>query len=158
MDFAGENLDGTPMAMSEFRGKPMVLVVWGSWCAPCRVEAPELVKAAVELGPTAQFVGINIRDLGVANSRSFVRRFNVPYPSFFSPDGRAMLAFSGTLSPRSIPAFVILDAEGRIAASIIGPLPSRRTLLALVDTVVAESANGSIGGPADEPEDGPERG
>ena len=64
-----------------------------------------------------------------------MRRFAVPYPSFYSPDGRALLAFQGTLTPNSIPSFVVLDAEGRVAASIIGALPSATTLVDLVDEV-----------------------
>ncbi len=65
-------------------------------------------------------MGVNIRDASTSQARSFVRRFSVPYPSFYSPDGRALLAFRGTLTPNSIPSFVVLDAEGRVAASIIG--------------------------------------
>jgi hypothetical protein len=56
----------------------------------------------------------------------------VPYPSVYSADGKALLQFQGTLGPRTIPAFVVLDDEGRIAASIIGSLPSTQTLVDLV--------------------------
>ncbi len=138
----GEDLEGRQLSLEEFRGTPVVAVVWGSWCAPCRAEAPEVVAAANELGEDAQFVGLNIRDSSPEQAQSFVRTFEVPYPSYFSPDGRAMLAFSGTLTPNSIPSFVVLDAEGRVAASIIGELPSRLTLTDLVEDVAAERADG----------------
>jgi hypothetical protein len=49
-----------------------------------------------------------------------------------------MLAFTGVLTIRSIPSFVVLDAEGRAAATIIGRLPSRTTLVQLVEDVVGE--------------------
>jgi thiol-disulfide isomerase/thioredoxin len=139
---AGRDLEGDRLTTTEFRGKPVVAVVWGSWCAPCRAEAPDVVGAANELGDRAQFVGINIRDSSTQQARSFVRTFEVPYPSYFSPDGEAMLAFSGTLTPNSIPSFVVLDAEGRVAASIIGELPSRTTLVEVVEDVVAEQGDG----------------
>jgi hypothetical protein len=100
------------------------------------------VAAARELGNRAQFVGINIRDSSTEQARSFVRTFEVPYPSYFSPDGEAMLAFAGTLTPNSIPSFVVLDAEGRVAASIVGELPSRTTLVEVVEDVVAEQRDG----------------
>jgi len=138
----GKDLEGMPLSTSDFRGKPVVAVVWGSWCAPCRAEAPDVVAAARELGDRAQFVGINIRDASADQARSFVRTFDVPYPSYFSPDGEAMLAFSGTLTPNSIPSFVVLDAEGRVAASIIGELPSRTTLVEVVEDVAAEQRDG----------------
>jgi len=135
---SGRDLEGDRLSTEQFRGKPVVAVVWGSWCAPCRAEAPDVVAAAREVGDRAQFVGINIRDASTDQARSFVRTFDVPYPSYFSPDGEAMLAFSGTLTPNSIPSFVVLDAEGRVAASIIGELPSRTTLVEVVEDVADE--------------------
>jgi thiol-disulfide isomerase/thioredoxin len=140
---SGRDLEGDRLSTADFRGEPVVVVVWGSWCAPCRAEAPDVVAAANELGDRAQFVGINIRDSSTEQARSFVRTFEVPYPSFFSPDGEAMLAFSGTLTPNSIPSFVVLDAEGRVAASVIGRLPSQQTLVDLAHDVVDETDHGS---------------
>jgi thiol-disulfide isomerase/thioredoxin len=138
----GRDLEGERLSTADWRGKPVVAVVWGSWCAPCRAEAPDVVAAAREVGDRAQFVGINIRDASPEQARSFVRTFDVPYPSYYSPDGEAMLAFSGTLTPNSIPSFVVLDAEGRVAASIIGELPSRTTLVEVVEEVAAETRDG----------------
>ncbi len=138
----GSDLDGKDLDLASFRGKPVVVVVWGSWCTPCRAEAPDVVGAANELGDRAQFVGINIRDGSTEQASSFVRRFRVPYPSYFSPDGRALLSFRGTLTPNSIPSFVVLDQQGRVAASIIGQLPSRTTLVEVVKDVAEERADG----------------
>jgi thiol-disulfide isomerase/thioredoxin len=138
IELAGEDLEGDPLELADFRGEPVVVTVWGSWCAPCREEAPEVVAAAGELGEDAQFVGINLRDSNQAQAQGFVRTFDVPYPSFYSPDGKAMLAFDGTLTPNSIPSFVVLDEEGRVAASIVGTLPSRTTLVELVRDVMEQ--------------------
>jgi thiol-disulfide isomerase/thioredoxin len=131
----GEGLDGEQLDLADWHGKPVVVVVWGSWCTPCRDEAPEVVAAADQLGAAAQFVGVNIRNNSTADSQAFVRRWEIPYPSFYSPTGEALLAFSGTLSANSIPSFVVLDADGRVAASIIGRLPSTTTLVQLVEGV-----------------------
>jgi thiol-disulfide isomerase/thioredoxin len=138
----GEDLDGDPLAVQDFRGKPVVLVVWGSWCAPCRDEAPDVVGAAEELGDNVQFVGINIRDASTAQAQAFTRRFDVDFPSFYSPSGEALLAFPGVLGLRTIPAFAVLDADGRVAASIIGKLPSRQTLVDVTKDVVDETSDG----------------
>ena len=62
----------------------------------------------------------------------------MPYPSFYSPDGTALLPFAGTLNPRSIPSTVVLDAEGRIAASVNGRVPTTQTLVDLVEKVLDE--------------------
>jgi thiol-disulfide isomerase/thioredoxin len=145
IELTGDDLAGKPLDIADFRGKPVVVAVWGSWCGPCRGEAPDVVAAANELGDRAQFVGINLRDSSTDNAQSFVRSFEVPYPSFYSPDGQAMLQFPGTLGPRTIPAFVVLDQDGRIAASILGELPSTQTLVDLVADVEDTSKQSADG-------------
>jgi len=145
VELSGTDLDGKPLDVADFRGKPVVVVVWGSWCGPCRGEAPEVVAAAKELGDSAQFVGINLRDSSTTAAQAYVRSFGVPYPSIYSPDGKAMLQFPGTLGPRTIPAFVVLDGDGRTAASIIGKLPSKQTLVDLVTDVEGTSKQSADG-------------
>ena len=142
IDYEGEDLDGNPLALSDYRGAPVVVVVWGAWCGPCRAEAPDVVAAAEELEGEADFVGLDIRDPSPVNAQSFVRTFDVPYRSFYSPDGKAMLPFRGVLTPNSIPSFVVLDEDGRVAASIIGQLPSTDTLVELTRDVAAGTARG----------------
>ena len=75
-----------------------------------------------------------------------VRRFGVTYPSFWSPDGEALLAFPGVLGLRTIPAFAILDAQGRVAGSIIGRLPSQQTLVDLTEGVDQKATGQSRNG------------
>ncbi|NYD43489.1 TlpA family protein disulfide reductase [Nocardioides panaciterrulae] len=137
VQLTGEDLDGKPLDLTDLRGKPTVVVVWGAWCVDCRAEAPQLVAAAKRLGDRAGFVGIDVRDGSPEQAQSFVRHFGVPYRSFYSPDGRALLQFQGTLSPRTIPSTVVLDGDGRIAASIIGQIPSTTTLVDVVEDVAA---------------------
>lgn len=138
IELTGESLEGEPLSLADLRGQATVVNVWWSGCAPCRTEMPKLVDAARDTEGTATFVGIDIRDSSPEQAQSFVRHFEVPYPSFFSPDGKALLAFAGTLSPNTIPSTVVLDAEGRIAAAVIGEIPSTLTLTDLVEEVAAE--------------------
>ncbi|MBC9732972.1 TlpA family protein disulfide reductase [Nocardioides marmotae] len=133
VDLTGTDLAGQDVDLADLRGKPVVLPVWGSWCVPCRAEAPDVVAAAEELEGTASFVGINIRDTE-GGAQAFQREFGVPYPSIVD-DGLALLAFTGTLTPYTVPAFVVLDEQGRVGASILGELPSTQTLVDLVDEV-----------------------
>ena len=134
-EVSGLTIDGEPVALSDHAGKIVVVNVWGSWCPPCRAEAPDLVRAANQL-PDDQvaFLGINSRDLSKAAARAFVRRYDVPYPSIYDQKGRTLLAFRGTLTPNSIPSTVIVDAEGRVAASVLGEV-STSTLVGLVEEV-----------------------
>jgi thiol-disulfide isomerase/thioredoxin len=144
--YDGEDLDGNPLSLEDHRGKPVVLVVWGSWCGDCRLEAPMVQEATDELGEEVQFLGLNLRDADPANAQAYVRAFDIDYPSFYSPDGDVIEAFPGVLTIQAIPAFVVLDGEGRVAASILGRLPSKQTLVDLVSDVVAESTGESARG------------
>lgn len=142
VELEGEDLQGEELSLEELRGEPVVVVVWGSWCAPCRAEVDDVVAAAEQLDGDARFVGLNIRDSSPAQAQAFVRNHAVPYPSFYSPDGKAMLAFDGALTPNSIPSFVVLDDRGRVAASIIGTLPSTTTLVELTRDVMEGTVDG----------------
>jgi thiol-disulfide isomerase/thioredoxin len=134
----GTDLEGEEVDLAALRGKPVVVNVWASWCPPCRVEQPDLNEAAAELGDRVAFVGLNIRDASRDNAAAYVRNLDVPYRSVYSADGAALLPFAGTLTPRSIPSTVVLDAEGRIAASVNGRIPTTQTLLSLVEAVLDE--------------------
>ena len=137
-EVSGETLDGKPISLDDYRGKTVVVNVWGSWCAPCRSEAPDLVAASKELGRDGvAFVGIDSRDLDRAAAQAFVRRFEVPYPSIYDQQGKTLLAFRGTLSPNAIPSTVVIDSQGRVAASIIGET-TKATLVGLVRDVMTE--------------------
>lgn len=140
IEIVGEDLDGQPLDLADLRGKPVVVNVWWSACPPCRKEMPYLVEASERTSEIANFVGINIRDGSTSQAKSFVRKFDVPYPSFFSPDGKALLPFSGTVPPNAIPSTVVLDAEGRVAASFIGEVPSALTLVNVVEDVAGAKA------------------
>ncbi len=134
-EVAGETLDGEPIALSDFAGQVVVVNVWGSWCAPCRAEAPMLAEAARDLAKDdVAFLGIDSRDPSRSAAQAFVRRFDLPYPSIYDQQGETLLAFRGTLNPNAIPSTVIIDREGRVAASVLGEI-TRTTLYDLVEEV-----------------------
>ena len=130
---SGTTLSGKETSLSDYRGKVVVVNVWGSWCPPCRAEAPMLAEAARDLaGQGVVFLGINSRNPERAGPLAFERRYKTPYDSIYDPDGRTLLAFHGTLSPNSIPSTLVIDRQGRVAASVIGEI-TRATLYDLVE-------------------------
>jgi thiol-disulfide isomerase/thioredoxin len=135
---SGTTLDGQKLSLASYAGKVVVVNVWGAWCPPCRAEADDLAAAARELAAKGVvFVGINTRDASQDNARSFERRYDVPYPSIYDPGGRNLLAFRRTLTPNAIPSTVVIDAQGRVAASILGEVTSKNTLVDLVEDVAS---------------------
>jgi thiol-disulfide isomerase/thioredoxin len=132
IDLSGTTLTGDRLDLATLRGKPVVLNVWGSWCPPCRKEAPDLQAAAAELTGKAAFVGIATRD-EKANALAYERRFKVTYPSLLDR-GDLLLSLRGAVSAQSPPVTLVLDAQGRIAARWVGPV-TRLTLVGMVDDV-----------------------
>ena len=132
-EVAGRTLDGKRVSLADFRGKVVVVNVWGSWCGPCRAEAPMLAQASRDLaGKGVVFLGIDSRDPSKDAAKAFVRRFDVPYPSLYDQQGSTLLAFRGTLTPNSVPSTVVVDPQGRVSGSVLGSL-TRTTLDDLVD-------------------------
>lgn len=141
IDLQGEDLDGNPVDLLSMRGKVVVVNVWGSWCPPCRQEAPALADVADRMtGKDVAFLGIAIREKSQADSEAFVRSFDIPFPSIYDPTGIALLAFNGDVPPQAIPSTLVLDREGRIAARVLGPIPTATTLRSMIEKVVAEDA------------------
>jgi thiol-disulfide isomerase/thioredoxin len=132
----GTTLDGATWHSADAAGKVIVYNVWGSWCAPCRAEAAELVAAANRTSGTSVFVGLNTRDLDTAAPKAFVRAFDVPYPNLYDPDGALLLTFSSQLPANAIPSTLVVDPSGKVAARIIGAT-TQATLVGLIDDLAA---------------------
>ncbi|WP_112248176.1 TlpA family protein disulfide reductase [Kribbella monticola] len=131
-DFKGTTLDGKEWDFADQAGKVVVLNVWGSWCPPCRKEAPDLSAASRELGPSVQFIGLNTRDLDKAPPLKFVQEFGVPFPSIYDPNGKQLLRFRGQkISASSIPSTLVIDKQGRVAARVLGAV-TKDTLIGMV--------------------------
>jgi thiol-disulfide isomerase/thioredoxin len=122
------------ISTQDYRGKVVVINVWGSWCPPCRKEAPDLQAASVETKDIAQFVGITSKDYDPAPAEAFVRSFKITYPSIYDPTGKVLLAFAGELPPSAIPSTMIIDREGRLAVRVLSEV-SKITLVDMINDV-----------------------
>ena len=138
-ELSGETITGGKASLADYRGKVVVINVWGSWCPPCRAEAPNLVKvAAADEAKGVQFLGINTRDLTKSNAVSFANRFGITYPNLYDPPGKLLLRFpKGNINPQSLPGTLVIDREGRIAARALKSL-SEDELNQLIDPIAAE--------------------
>ncbi len=144
VELAGPTLDGETLDLAALRGKVVVINVWGSWCPPCRKEAPVLKAVSDDLvgddpaSSDVAFVGIDTRDSDAA-AKAFLENVGITYPNIVDPDGVLLLAFKGDLNPNAIPSTLLLDKQGRVATRIVGEV-SEGTLRALIEPLVAEQA------------------
>ncbi|MFD7102163.1 TlpA family protein disulfide reductase [Streptomyces celluloflavus] len=138
-ELSGETTTGKKLAVADYKGKVVILNIWGSWCGPCIGEAPNFAKVANETKDKGvQFIGINTRDAEKSQAVTFEEEHKVPYPSLFDPAGKLMLRFpKGSLNPQSIPTTIAVDRQGKIAARSIGPL-TEDDLRKMVDPLIAE--------------------
>jgi thiol-disulfide isomerase/thioredoxin len=128
---AGTTLTGARLSLSQDAGHVVVMNFWGSWCSPCRAEAPTLGTLARQFRSRGvRFVGVDIRD-SPANARAFLGDFNIGYPSLNDPGDEIALAFRGAVTPAGIPTTLVIGRDGRIAARVIGQVsyPGLRGLI-----------------------------
>lgn len=135
---AGRLIQGGEFDSTEHPDTVLVFNVWGSWCAPCREEAPALQAVWEETRERGvQFVGVNVEDNDAA-ARAFEREFGITYPSITTADsGPVLLALSPSLPPSAVPSTLIVDRDGRLAARIVGATTYTK-LLRLIEEVLAE--------------------
>jgi thiol-disulfide isomerase/thioredoxin len=133
---SGTTLTGQRLRLASDRGSVVVLNFWGSWCAPCRAEAPALAALAQRFRhDQVRFVGVDVRD-SVPAAQAFDAAFGVSYPSLRDPGEQIALAFRATVPPAAIPSTLLIDRTGRIAGRVIGAV-SYDGLRSLIDRILA---------------------
>ncbi|MEU1122837.1 TlpA disulfide reductase family protein [Streptomyces sp. NPDC005899] len=136
----GETLQDEHLDVADLRGKVVVINAWGSWCPPCRAEAPYLNKVAEEVkAKGVEFVGINARDGDRSLPRAFEDNYGMSYPSLYDPAGKLLLSGfpKGTINAQSLPTTIVLDREGKIAARVLGAVDDSE-LHKAIDPLVGE--------------------
>lgn len=133
-ELAGIDLHGKPLSSADLGGDVLVVNVWGSWCAPCRREAPVLAEAArTYRDDGVRFLGLLSRDKPAA-ALAFNRTFAVPYPSLQDPGGRLQLRFADSLPGQAVPNTWVIDSKGRVAVRIMAEV-TESTMRSVLDEV-----------------------
>jgi thiol-disulfide isomerase/thioredoxin len=112
---------GRPQPLSQWHGKVLVVNFWATWCAPCREEMPDLVRAQKEYGAK----GLQIIGIAADNAdkvQEFAKEIGLNYPALIG--GYAAIDLSKDLgnSLVALPFTLILDRQGKVAYTHLGPL------------------------------------
>jgi thiol-disulfide isomerase/thioredoxin len=140
-DFTGTTLAGSRLSFSSYRGRVVVLNFWGSWCGPCRQEAPSLAAAAQHYQPAGvAFLGVDERDTQ-ASATAFERSFGITYPSLADPSSLVALDFTSVIPLAGTPTTLVIDRTGRIAGAVF-----QEATYSELTTILADVTGKTVGG------------
>jgi thiol-disulfide isomerase/thioredoxin len=138
-DFTATTLTGSRLNFSAYRGKVVVVNFWGSWCAPCRAEAPTLAVTAQQYQSAGvDFLGVDVRDTP-ASALAFTRQYGITYPSINDSGSQVTLDFTSVVSIAGTPTTLVVGPSGRIAGAVFGTA-THSELAAILAQVTGKAA------------------
>jgi cytochrome c biogenesis protein CcmG/thiol:disulfide interchange protein DsbE len=105
------------VSLASFRGRPVVINFWATWCVPCVQEHATLVSTARSLGSEVQFIGVVYED-SQGQVRDFLDQRGHAYPAVLDEDGRTAIAYG----VYGVPETFFVNRSGAIAAKYTGAL------------------------------------
>jgi peroxiredoxin len=115
-DFDLEDANGERIGLSDFRGRPLIVNFWATWCPPCRQEMPSMQRAWEQLSDE----GIGLVAINVGEDADTIFQFTADYPVEFplpmDLDSKIVQAWP----VKGLPTTFVVDAEGRLAFRAVG--------------------------------------
>ncbi len=117
-DFTLNLFDGTELALSELKGKAVLVNFWASWCMPCRQEARALENSWQKYKDDGVvFIGVNVWD-DSSNARKYMNTFGGAYPHGVDPDEEIQVDYG----VGGVPETYFIDSSGFVRDKFTGPL------------------------------------
>ena len=133
-DFTVYDGDGNGVQLSDFKGKPVVLNFWASWCGPCKMEMPDFEAKCKELEGDVVFMMVNATDGGretVDTAKAFLAESGYTFPVYYDTEYSAIYAYG----VNAFPTTFFIDAEGNLIAYGQGAM-SGETLQSGIDMII----------------------
>ena len=142
ISFDVKSMTGERLSSKALKGKVVVVNFWYASCPPCRAEAKYLNTVEAKYSTDqVQFIGVNVRD-EQGTAEAFERTFKVDYPTVLDQQtGTMQLALSGQIAPNAVPATIVLDKQGRVAARVLGAVDGPGILNTLVSDELSGKAS-----------------
>lgn len=120
-DFSVIDAAGRQVSLSDFKGTPVIVNFWATWCPPCRAELPAFDKLAAEYAGRIQFMMVDLTDgqrETIARAKKFAADEGYSFPLFFDTEYEGASAYA----VRAIPTTVVINASGEVEETHIGGL------------------------------------
>jgi thiol-disulfide isomerase/thioredoxin len=116
-DTTFDRLDGGSARFADYRGAPLVVNVWASWCPPCQQEMPDFEQVHQALGDRVRIVGLDRAD-GRSAAKSFATNLNISYDLLFDPDD----TFAPKVGIAVMPTTLLVSPDGVVVKTIPGAI------------------------------------
>jgi thiol-disulfide isomerase/thioredoxin len=126
--------DSIPLKLSDFRGMPVLLNFWASWCTTCKEEQPLLEAAWRRYKGQVQFIGLSHLDQD-KNARAWLQCYDVTYPNAPDLGGKAY----DTYRVQGVPESYFIDANGNIVNYYVGAIPNARIMDEMIQDLIQKS-------------------
>lgn len=134
-DFTGRTLTGASLRLASYRGKVVVLNFWGSWCVPCRSEAPTLAVLSEQYRSRGvSFVGDDVGE-APTDGLAFIRDMGITYPSVSDPGYQIAQELGKVVLVNDTPTTLVIDRTGHLAGVVYGG-----TTYAVLNTMLQDVA------------------
>jgi thiol-disulfide isomerase/thioredoxin len=116
--FSGKDIRGDDVSLSLFRGRPVLIAFWASWCPPCREAVIPLLRLAGQYGDRLAMIGVSL-DTDPKNFEAFVYNYHLPGRQILDGGWSGPIARRYGIGSTGIPYSVLIDAAGRVVS--LGP-------------------------------------
>jgi peroxiredoxin len=121
------DLEGKPQAVSQWKGKVLVVNFWATWCEPCKKEIPEFVKVQDKFGAKGvQFVGVSIDS--VDKVKPYAEQLGINYPLLIGSTDDVEVSKEAGNPVSALPFTAILDRSGKVAWAKLGDLDEAKLI------------------------------
>lgn len=118
-DFALPTLAGETVRLSDFKGKPVLVNFWATWCGPCRSEFPDFQKASIDNADKLVIIGINNTTTDQKELvPAFLEEFGVTFPIVLDETGDTAKAYNIL----GLPTSIFIDRNGNVNEIFTGPI------------------------------------